>query len=278
MGYAGSLLRFYGAAWDGERVKVEPLVPGLELATHWKERSARNAIASCFDAFVLAIENIQAHYGSIEAAAQANQAHLKYNFQEARGYPFLTSYSDEGQEITFTYDKRLDEDKLLFSATINPPGSGECIVKFTSQYSKAAHDYLASHCLAPRIWKWIRISADWTAVVMDKSKYQVLFGLWLSKAERDKIQRKVQSIVRTLHEGGFVHGDIRDVNLLIDRASLESDVMVHLIDFDWAGPVGEAKYPMGINCKTVRRPAGVKGGELITEGHDNEMVSSLFTN
>ena len=71
------------------------------------------------------------------------------------------------------------------------------------------------------------------------------------------------SIVRTLHEGGFVHGDIRDANLLIDRASLASDdVTIHLIDFDWAGCVGEAKYPIGMNCETVRRPEGIEGGSL----------------
>ena len=86
-------------------------------------------------------------------------------------------------------------------------------------------------------------------------------------------------MVETLHEGGFVHGDIRDPNLLIDEASLTSnDVAIHLVDFDWAGCIGEVKYPMGTNCKTVRRPAGVKGGEVITEQHDIEMVSYLFSN
>ncbi len=272
-------MRFYGAAWDGERVKVGPLAPGLDLATHWKERNARYAIASCFDAFIVATENIQAHYKSIEAAAQANQAHSEYDphIQKARGFPFLTSYNDNGQETSFTYDEQLDEHKMIFSATVDQPGSGECIVKFTRQYSEAAHNYLASRGLAPRIWKCIRISADWTAVVMDKSKYHVLYDFWLCEAYQDKVKHKVMSIAQTLHEGGFVHGDIRDVNLLIDLASLASDdVTVHLIDFDWAGCVGETKYPIGINCDTVRRPEGVKGGELTTEQHDDEMVSYLF--
>ena len=53
---------------------------------------------------------------------------------------------------------------------------------------------------------------------------------------------------------------------------------VHLIDFDWAGCVGKAKYPIGMNCETVRRPEGIEGGELITEQHDIEMVSYLFAN
>jgi serine/threonine protein kinase len=263
-------------------VRVEPLALGLDLATHLKERNTRHTMASCFDAFVLAIENIQAHYGSIEA--EANQAHPQYDphvphIQKTRGYPFLTSYNDGGQETRFTYDRRLEEDKLVFSATVDQPGSGKCIVKFTCQYSEAAHNYLASRDLAPMIRKCVRISADWTAIVMDKSTYRVLYGLQLSEAQRTKVKCKVKSIVETLHEGGFVHGDIRDANLLIDEASLTSnDVAVHLIDFDWAGCTGEAKYPMGTNCKTVRRPAGVKGGEVVTEQHDVEMVSYLFSN
>jgi len=42
------------------------------------------------------------------------------------------------------------------------------------------------------------------------------YDMWLSKAEQEKLKRKVTSIVRTQHKGGFVHGDFRDVNLLID--------------------------------------------------------------
>lgn len=50
---------------------------------------------------------------------------------------------------------------------------------------------------------------------------------------------------------------------------------VHLIDFDWAGRVGEARYPMRVNHITVKRPEW--GGELITQQHDIEMVSYLFS-
>jgi hypothetical protein len=32
------------------------------------------------------------------------------------------------------------------------------------------------------------------------------------------------------------------------------DVVIRLIDFDWAGGMGEAKYPIGVNKTTMRRP------------------------
>lgn len=94
---------FYGAAWDGERVRVEPLSLRFDLATHWKEGNARYVIASCFDAFVIATETIQAHCGSIYAEALTNLPPPQYDrrLQKARGYPSLTSYNDNGQEIRF---------------------------------------------------------------------------------------------------------------------------------------------------------------------------------
>jgi hypothetical protein len=52
---------FYGALWDGDRVKVESLTAGFVLATHWRERKSREAIVSSLDEFLLAVDNIQAH-------------------------------------------------------------------------------------------------------------------------------------------------------------------------------------------------------------------------
>lgn len=71
-----------------------------------------------------------------------------------------------------------------------------------------------------------------------------------------------------MHAKGLVHGDVRDTNILVDHKSLAKgtgDVQVHIIDFDWPGLVRVAKYPLGINRKTIRRPDGARGGELITE-------------
>ena len=278
MGYAGPVMGFYGAVWDGDRAKVEPLGPLLDLTAHWMEEGDRGAMASYFDAFVLATENIQAHYESIAEAMAIPPLQLDSRVQNARKYPFLRCYEENGQERRFTYVKRLYENKLVFAATIDQPYSGKCIVKFTSKYSKAAHDHLTSRYMAPRIRNCIRISADWTAVIMDMSLYKVLFDLQLSKVEQDRVKRQVMRIVEILHEGGFVHGDVRDSNILVDPASLViNDVSVHLIDFDWAGRVGEARYPMRVNRMTVKRPAGVEGGELITQQHDIEMVSYLFS-
>jgi len=51
--------------------------------------------------------------------------------------------------------------------------------------------------------------------------------------------------------------DVRNTNILIGLESLVSDgVNVHFVDFDWAGLIGEARYPTSVNGKTVKRPEG----------------------
>jgi len=54
-------------------------------------------------------------------------------------------------------------------------------------------------------------------------------------------------------------------------------VRIHFVDFDWAGCIGEAKYPDDINRIMVRRPEGIEGRKLITVEHDKAMLSYLFT-
>jgi hypothetical protein len=269
-------LGFCGAVWDGNQVRAEPLTPLFDLSVHWR-RGAAHTIASALDALVAAINNIEAHYRAIEAAGRAKSASMKdgLRLQKARGFPFLSSY-DEGS-TAFTYHNRLADDKLIFSAALDQHEVDVFLVKFSRRYSEAAHRYMASRDSAPNLRRCVQISKEWTAVIMDRSTYELLFDSGLSSENKEKVRSKVRSVVQLLHEGGFVHGDIRDTNILFDRGSLESeDVLIHLVDFDWAGRIGEAKYPVNINKTGVRRPHDVVGGQPITQEHDLEMVTLLF--
>jgi hypothetical protein len=50
-----------------------------------------------------------------------------------------------------------------------------------------------------------------------------------------------------------------------------------LLDFDWAGKIGEAKYPMNVYAgPDLWRPDGVHDGELIKAEHDLQMLNALF--
>jgi hypothetical protein len=48
-----------------------------------------------------------------------------------------------------------------------------------------------------------------------------------------------------------------------------------LIDFDWAGEAGVAKYPANMN-PDIRWPEGAVDGQLIQKAHDLEMLSNFL--
>jgi serine/threonine protein kinase len=93
----------------------------------------------------------------------------------------------------------------------------------------------------------------------------------------ESLKSKIRDVVEKLHDYGFVHGDIREVNIFVDAQTptTEDDISIHLIDFDWAGKDREVRYPGRVNTATVSRPDGVSDGKLITKGHDMDMVSRL---
>lgn len=249
---------------------MEPLTPTYDLTTHWTDEIARNAIASSLDAFKNTVGRLEEYYKSLASAPSV-----------VRTFPYPTSYEDErGQQIKFTYQSRIDE-KLVFHASVD--GSVEnkdLCVKFTKRYSEEAHQFLANLGYAPKLRKVTLLPADWIMVVMDFSQYVRLFDLFPPSVEsRSFVKSKIHDIIQELHDNGFVHGDIRDANILVDRETLTSKdgCSVHLIDFDWAGKDQEARYPARVNTISVRRPDGVSDGELITKSHDMEMVSILWT-
>jgi RIO-like serine/threonine protein kinase len=48
----------------------------------------------------------------------------------------------------------------------------------------------------------------------------------------------VRELLRELHQSGYVHGGIRSVNIFVG----DSEEDFRLLDFNWAGPIGEARY------------------------------------
>ena len=57
----------------------------------------------------------------------------------------------------------------------------------------------------------------------------------------DTTRSWLEQAVHTLHEAGFVHGDLCQQNILVTECS-----KVCMLDFDWADKVGQAHYPCDI--------------------------------
>lgn len=84
-------------------------------------------------------------------------------------------------------------------------------------------------------------------------------------------REQVEGAIRKLHENRFVFGDLRAPNVLFSKGK------VFLIDFDWAGKIGEARYPRGLSSH-VDWPASAADLERkpIETAHDLDMLGKLF--
>jgi hypothetical protein len=148
------------------------------------------------------------------------------------------------------------------------------MVKFVRSYSRDLHEHCASLALAPPLLGFEKLAGDWFMVVMEyMNDYVALSTLEDRVSISKQLPQMVTDLVASFHAQNFVHGDIRDSDLLV---LMKGKLEMKLIDFDWGGKDGEVRYPVLINNHTVHRPPNVVGGQLITREHDLLMVENIF--
>ena len=191
-------------------------------------------------------------------------------------FPYPNGCFTDTGVIELTYHTRIDQSKLIFLATAL--NGATVLVKFTQQYSEAAHQYCSRAGVAPALLGFQSLPAGWYMVIMEYLEPETYRILEPSDSSNNELVAGIRQVVETLHRGGFVHGDIRGVNILTRSqwTSSEGVQNVFLIDFDWAGHEGQAQYPPNINLTSVERAEGVEDGKLIQQAHDWFMVEQLF--
>lgn len=148
-------------------------------------------------------------------------------------------------------------------------------IKFVRSYSKDVHIYCASIGSAPALHGFESLPGGWFMVVMDMldAPYQSLDDSALI-ANEDLPELPLMETVTSLHQAGFVHGDLRDSNIWVNTESLSKFM---LTDFDWSGVIGTVRYPMNVYAGyDLWRPKGASDGQLIEVGHDVDMVKHIF--
>lgn len=163
-------------------------------------------------------------------------------------------------------------DRSLFSATLN---NKPVLVKFCTQYGEEAHGHLASHGLAPRLHCCVELAGRVIMVVMDVVEgASSAFYKYRTRHLPSDLAQKVKDAVKVLHDGGYVHGDIRRPNVLVEA----DERGVLLIDFDWAAKAGQARYPVTLNLSgQIPWATGTKAGGVIGMAHDDHVVEILCT-
>lgn len=169
------------------------------------------------------------------------------------------------------FEGKADKRRPLFLAEYkNTP----VIVKFCESYGDLAHRTLAAKGLAPTLHFCSRVTGGAVMVIMDQVCGRDAAEEFKHSELPLTVLKDTKDALELLHREGLVFGDVRRPNIMVSRSPDKyGDDEWHgqLIDFDWSGGFGEAKYPATINDR-INWAAGVQGGALICPQHDVDML------
>lgn len=265
--FPGPYVTFYAVLFF-QKLRVVSLTPTLSCVTTAGEGDDRKALYAAFDGTLTLLRRIDEDAKNLIA----NPPSLKIQDCRLPHVSALPMYDAPGeirfkilrphygrQNYHFLFDaKRLDEGEQLI------------LVKFTRRYSIELHAFCAARGNAPSILGFKQIPGGWFVIAMDcisplkypseSPKLESLFVNW---------KEELQKLVQSFHDAGFVHGDLREPNILCDGDKLK------LIDYDWGGVVGEARYPHARLCSELTY-GRVGTDPRITKDDDKRVLENTF--
>ncbi|KAL8010561.1 putative aminoglycoside phosphotransferase, protein kinase-like domain superfamily [Plasmopara halstedii] len=175
-------------------------------------------------------------------------------------FPYKDSVERDGVDISFQYLEVVQ--RYVFKAR---HAMNNVIIKFAKRYGREVHDYCSNAGFAPKLLFCEYLPNGWVFVVMEQ-----LSLCPLRHANGMIVRDQLLKIENTLKDGSFVHGDLREQNVMWDT----SKNRVVLIDFDWSGRDGVDTYPPFMNGE-IAWPAGAACGELLRVAHDAYWIASI---
>ncbi len=221
----------------------------------WHTAHTLRALDKCLGLLDAYYEGMQAETGDVPSDV-------------LRPAPHFQGFQSEKGRFTLTYRSHLLGDPLsprsVFLADAGPESEQsriKCVVKFTEQYGKKGHEIMAEAGVAPELMycKWEATVGLWVVVT---KYYEFQVGAVPMQGSIEKLRAGLAA----LHQAGCVHGDVRDANILVEKEG-----QAQLIDFDWSGQAGTARYPSLVNPK-VKWVPGVEPGHFIMPQHDTDML------
>ncbi|KAJ7724232.1 hypothetical protein B0H16DRAFT_1333673, partial [Mycena metata] len=199
---------------------------------------------------------------------------------DARFFPHPTSYPRAGQRIRFDYVAAMEKDPSCVTFHCQVIDTKEdIVVKFVSSYGKEAHEFLGRLLCAPQLFYCGPIDESRCSYGgMQMVVMEFIPGQTLSLAQAtgsiiaDNVPQVLTEVLTALHDEGFVFGDLRGPNIILPDDRSRSVV---LLDFDWAGKAGEARYPINLSSG-VKWPPDAQGLGKITSSHDDYMLRQII--
>ncbi|GJJ16183.1 hypothetical protein Clacol_010463 [Clathrus columnatus] len=309
----GAWLGILGAVWT-DRVIVQSLIElrwfGIS-STEESKRILRNA--QILLALRQAVQELQQFYRQDLATIPVHESG-----PHPRLYPYPTSYTDNSGRVEFKYLRSLDGDMSCVTflvQVISAEGQTkvrvgeEIVVKYVAKYGKEVHEFLASKFHAPELLHYGCLpdspnfaSGEGNSKEFGQRDRMSMVVMRYIDAEpsfqlSDHCREQLEEILLKLHLEGYVFGDLRNQNILVDNSG-----SVKLIDFNWCGEYDTRKesslngvpknvqdklkgrlkpragpyacYPLSISM-SIDWADGVKPLRAILPGHDWSMLKKL---
>ena len=204
-------------------------------------------------------------------------------------HPYPTSFTSRDNSVNrFIYLFHMKGRNMFFGRMDDVNGTAICI-KFVTRYCKEGHEFLAAKGFAPKLHAVERLPGGLYMVVMDdvSEEYVSLFNLVRDNLDllseeylvaRHCLSEEVRQCLRQFHKAGFVHGDIRDTNIMVKTLKRGgfNDGSFLVVDYDSCGKTKQVRYPLNLNTTSVQRPEGATGGAVIEAEHDLEMLDHIW--
>lgn len=284
----------------GTLVCAAPLSPFVTLCAHKQEERPFMGVegaARVLRALCAGLDAIDTAHAARAAATPASAARVRVRQLPlpAIDVPVCTA---AGQRLHLT--ARLHE-RLVFEAVTATGAAADdsspFVVKFTRQYGVEAHQRAASMGLAPQLLHVapIDVAPGWQYLVLENLREQdgwIRLDLIDNTDDRRTAIDELRQVLHVYHNGSatqaaaagmapvpqsleqlrWVHGDLHQQNIMVRFKRKDAVAQVALLDFDWAGREGTARYPYGMNHVHLRWDAGAVDGALIAHEHDAFLV------
>ena len=272
---AGPYISFAGAAWT-DRPNAQALSVTIPCHFHFHDDKAKVTLARHLGALKRALLSLEKYYKALQSGLPTSPRNPLVP------YPSSFSLVDSSKQYFDYAARKVGNNNLIFSGQLQN-GGGDIFIKFTRRYCKEAHEFCVSKNIAPKLYAVESLPGGWYMVVMEdvRSEYEDLYDFIQHPDHKGEVSSRnyfvsqIRKSLEELHEAGFVHGDIRNTNIMVKRSGLDGSF--YLVDFDWSGRIDEVRYPIGINVTTVKRPDGVVSGELIIAQHDIASLDYIQT-
>ncbi|KAJ7207200.1 hypothetical protein GGX14DRAFT_456552 [Mycena pura] len=260
-----------------QRPRIVELTPILSLRHDSVDSRPLDTLSAAFRAACVLRADINRDVADMLGhTRQSSRPLLKPQFPSST---HCTSCSDPTQTLTFTLVQRFQElnNRLLFLAELDNDNR-KVLVKYSLSYSAPLHQLCHSLGHAPELLGHEILPGGWHQIVMEYiPDAPCLAMVSMTDVHRQRAYAKMKSLADAFHAQGYVHGDLRTANILACHGWEQDLTKLSLVDFDWGGLAGEARYPTPLLIgELLNRPMTTLDDLVIRVEDDLAVLAKTF--